>query len=67
MDMIEAVRVLAQAIDFPVTVLGFVWALRMIERMHCEVISLLQSCLENERREENDRLAAIVHKEIGQM
>jgi len=39
----------------------------MIERMHCEVISLLQSCLENERREENDRLAAIVHKEIGQM
>jgi len=43
--MVEELKVLGSIVDFPVTVMGFMWALRMIERMNKEVVCLLQDCL----------------------
>lgn len=50
--MIEELKILARLIDYPVTVLAFVWALRMIQNMHQETVLLLNRCLE-EQYEDN--------------
>ncbi len=44
--MIEEIKILAKLVDYPVTVLAFVWALRMIQHMHNETGDLLKRCLD---------------------
>ena len=46
--MIEELKILANIIDYPVTVAGFVWALRMIQNMHDETSELLKRCLDEQ-------------------
>lgn len=49
--MIEEIKILAKLVDFPVVVLAFIWALRMIQRMHNETVELLKRCLEEKYEE----------------
>lgn len=46
--MIEELKILASIIDYPVTVAGFVWALRMIEQMNKTTVELLKRCLDEQ-------------------
>lgn len=46
--MVDELKILASIIDYPVTVLAFVWALRMIQNMHQETGELLKRCLEEQ-------------------
>lgn len=50
--MIEELKILATIIDYPVTVAAFVWALRMIQRMHDETVEILTRCLEEQYEDE---------------
>lgn len=45
LQMIEELKILAGVVDYPVIVLAFVWALRMIRSMHQETMVLLERCL----------------------
>lgn len=47
-EMIEELKTLAKLIDYPVTVAAFVWALRMIQKMHGEIVELLKRCLDEQ-------------------
>lgn len=49
--MIEEIKTLAKLVDFPVVVLAFVWALRMIEHMHKTTVELLKRCLDEQYEE----------------
>lgn len=46
--MVEAIKILAEVVDYPVTIIGFIWALRMIQKMYDDVQELLEKCLERE-------------------
>jgi len=46
--MIEELKVLANVVDYPVTVAAFIWALRMIQNMHNETVELLTRCLDEQ-------------------
>lgn len=48
--MIEEIKILAKLVDYPITVFAFIWALRMIERMHDETSDMLVRCLEFRRK-----------------
>ncbi len=50
--MIEEIRTLAKLVDFPVVVIGFAWALRMIQNMHATTVELLRRCLDEQYQEE---------------
>ncbi len=49
--MIEELKILASIVDYPVTVAGFVWALRMIQNMHKETVLMLTRCLDEQYEE----------------
>jgi len=44
--MIEEIKILADVVDYPVTVAAFVWALRMIQTMHKQTTEQLNRCLQ---------------------
>lgn len=44
--MVDEIKILANVIDYPVTVAAFVWALRMIQQMHQQTVAMLNRCLE---------------------
>lgn len=49
--MTEELKIIASIVDFPVTVMGFVWALRMIERMNKQTVKMLEECLADRHQE----------------
>lgn len=46
--MSEELRILSDLLDYPVVVLGFAWALRMIREMYCDMQEMLERCLDKE-------------------
>lgn len=46
--MVDELKILADLIDYPVTILAFIWSLRMVKDMYEDTQEMLQKCLDRE-------------------